>query len=487
MTLPGGAPEWSLLEPARQRGSNTSPSRQNDKKDFEAVTVVAAVDCGATSVRTCRVDLDASPLVAEVVHRVPHGPVRDDQGHQRWDWGLILSAALRGLELCLERGPLDSIGVDTWGVDYGLLDDSGRLLSAPYSYRDHRTDDYRKIAEAFGIGAMYRANGLQLQPFNTIFQLACHDRRELERATRLLWLPELIVHALTGTAATERTTAGTSGLVDVSTGDWSPRLLEVAGIDRALLGEIESAGRVVGDWRGVPVTLVAGHDTASAVAGMGTTLSGSSAFVATGTWILAGIERAGPDTSRWALDRGFANEAGALGGFRFLRNITGFWLLEQCRRSWPQSTVEALLAAAESVGVDVPVVDVDADELRAPDDMLAAYTYLAGLARDSAPAVVTRSIVESIARRTAEVVFHLGERCELRDLVLFGGAARPGLFARRLAELTGLPIRLGSSEATALGNAIIQGLGIGALSTLEEGRARISTTALFDSGEQPLP
>jgi rhamnulokinase len=447
------------------------------------VTTVAAVDCGATSVRTCRVDLDASPLVAEVVHRVPHGPVRDDRGHQRWDWSSILSAVEGGLELCLERGPLDSIGVDTWGVDYGLLDDSGRLLSAPFSYRDHRTDDYREVAEAFGIDAMYRVNGLQLQPFNTIFQLARHDRRELTRAARLLWLPEVIVHALTGTAVTERTSAGSSGLVDVSTGDWSRELIEVAGIDRALLGEIEQAGRVVGEWRGVPVTLVAGHDTASAVAGMGTTLPGSSAFVATGTWILAGIERPRPDISRWAQERGFTNEAGALGGFRFLRNVTGFWLLEQCRRSWPESTVEALLAAADSVGAGVPVVDVDADELRAPADMLAAYTSLAELARDSAPALVTRSIVESIARRTAEVVHHLAERHELRDLVLFGGAARPGLFARRLAELTGLPIRLGSSEATALGNAIVQGLGIGALSTLEEGRARISTTPLATAVE----
>jgi rhamnulokinase len=447
------------------------------------VTTVAAVDCGATSVRTCRVDLDASPLVAEVVHRVPHGPVRDDRGHQRWDWSLILSAVERGLERCLERGRLDSIGVDTWAVDYGLLDDAGRLLSAPFSYRDHRTDDYREVAEAFGIDAMYRANGLQLQPFNTIFQLARHDRRELARAARLLWLPELIVHALTGTAVTERTSAGNSGLVDVSTGDWSPELLDVAGIDRTLLGEIESAGRVLGEWRGVPVTLVAGHDTASAVAGMGATLPGSSAFVATGTWILAGIERPRPDTSRWALERGFTNEAGALGGFRFLRNVTGFWLLEQSRRSWPERSVEALLAAAESVGGDVPVIDVDADELRAPDDMLAAYTSLAGLARDSAPALVTRSIVESIASRTADVVHHLAERYELRDLVLFGGAARPGLLARRLAELTALPIRLGSSEATALGNAIVQGLGIGALSTLEEGRARIATTPLVAAVE----
>lgn len=152
------------------------------------MSVVAAIDCGATSVRVCRVDLDAPTLVPEVVHRVAHSPQRDSVGHLRWDWDLIMSAVVEGLERCLELGPLASIGVDTWAVDYGLLDDRGQLLSAPYSYRDHRTDDYRTIVDDFGAEEMYRINGLQLQPFNTIFQLARHEREELARADRLLWL-----------------------------------------------------------------------------------------------------------------------------------------------------------------------------------------------------------------------------------------------------------------------------------------------------------
>jgi rhamnulokinase len=437
------------------------------------VNVVAAVDCGATSVRVCRIDLDAPELVPEVVHRVAHAPVADHAGHLRWDWALITKAVEDGLERCLELGPLACIGIDTWAVDYGLLDERGRLLSAPYSYRDHRTDDFRTVVEGYGAAAMYRINGLQLQPFNTVFQLARHDREELSRAHRLLWLPELLVHHLTGVAVTERTSAGCSGLVDLAPGDWAGEMLALAGVPRELLGRITDAGRIVGTWRDVPVALVAGHDTASAVAGMGRRSPGGSAFVATGTWMLGGIERSAADTSEWARERNFTNEAGALGGIRFLRNVTGFWLLEQCRLQWPDSALEGLLAAAARHGGAVPLVDVDHDDLRAPTDMLAAYTALAGLPRAADPGLVTRSIIESIAHRTAEVVAQLGEVAAFDDVVLFGGAARMALLVDRLAVLTGRPVRVGSAEAAAVGNAIVQGIAIGAITTLDEGRARI--------------
>ncbi len=440
------------------------------------MNVVAAVDCGATSIRVCRVDLDAPQLDATVVHRVGHAPVRDGSGHLRWDWELIVGAVTDGLERCLEHGPLASIGIDTWAVDYGLLDEDGHLLSAPYSYRDHRTDGYRTIVDRFGSSNLFAINGLQLQPFNTIFQLANHDRDELERASRLLWLPELLLHSLTGVAVTERTSAGSSGLLDVGRQDWSAPLLDIAGVDRALLGAgIERAGRFVGAWRGVPVALVAGHDTASAVAGMGATSRHGSAFVATGTWMLAGIERTEADTSEWARVRNFTNEAGALDGVRFLRNVTGFWLLEECRRRWGDPPLERLLQDAERHDGEIPVVDVDDDRLRAPDDMVMAYTDLAGLRADAAPALVTRSIVESIAVRTAEVTAQLAEVEEFGDVILIGGAARMSLLTRRLTELTGRPMRVGAAEAAALGNAIVQGVALQVFGGIDEGRARIGT------------
>ena len=442
---------------------------------------VAAVDCGATSVRVCRVDLDAPLLEPEVVHRVAHVPILDDSGHLRWDWAKIVAAVEDGLAACMALGPLASIGIDTWAVDYGLLDGDGRLLSMPYSYRDHRTDDHSLLVEEFGAEAMYRINGLQVQPFNTVFQLARHDRRELSRAARLLWLPELLVHHLTGVAVTERTSAGCSGLVDLATGNWSTPLLDLAGVDGALLGAIQTACSVVGDWRGVPVVLVGGHDTASAVAGMGLAAEGGSAFVATGTWMLAGIERPSADTSEWARARNYTNEAGVLGGVRFLRNVTGFWLLEEARRHWADASLERLLSEAGQVSGAVPIVDVDDVLLRAPDDMLAAYTGLAGLRRTADRAVVTRSIIESIAARTAEVIDELDEVARFEDVLLFGGAARIDLLVHSLSRRCGRLVRIGSSEAAALGNAIVQGIALGRFRNLTEGRARISARAASNS------
>lgn len=438
-------------------------------------TVAAAIDCGATSVRVCRIDLDAPVLTPEVVHRVAHTPRRDAAGHLRWDWHRITDAVIEGLERCLERGPVASIGVDTWAVDYGLLDAHGHLIGDPYCYRDHRTDDFMDLVDRFGASEMYAINGLQLQPFNTIFQLAVHDRSELDRSNRLLWLPELIVHHLTGVAVTERTSAGSSGLVDIDTGDWSSDLLTLAGIEPGLVGDIESAGRVVGEWRGIPVALVGGHDTASAVAGMGTSAPGGSAFVASGTWMLVGVERPTPDTSDWARTRNYTNEAGALGGIRFLRNVTGFWLLEQCRASWETHTIEALVERAEHGNVAVPTVDVDHPRLRAPDDMLREYTTLAGLTVDADPGLVARSIIESIAARAAAVIDELAEANTFDDVVLFGGAARMHLLVERLNERTGRDVRVGSAEAAAIGNAIVQGVAIGIFDSLADGRAKINT------------
>lgn len=432
------------------------------------MSVVAAIDCGATSIRVCRVDLAAPTLAPEVIHRVVHTPRHDAAGHLRWDWPAITAAVVDGLERCLAIGPIESIGVDTWAVDYGLLDEHGHLLSDPYCYRDRRTDGYRSLVDEFGAAEMYRINGLQLQPFNTVFQLDVHDRDELSQAARLLWLPELIVHHLTGVAVTERTSAGSSGLVDVTTGAWSSDLLELAGVDVDLVGTVESAGRVVGDWRGVPVSLVAGHDTASAVVGMGPSSPGGSAFVSSGTWMLAGVERVVPDTSEWARTRNYSNEAAASTGFRFLRNVTGFWLLEQCRPAWGSPDVGELIASAEPVAGHVPIVDVDDDRFRAPEDMLTVYTDAAGLGVDASPALVTRSIIESVAARTADVVTELAQVASVDDVVLFGGAARMALLVRRLGELTGRQVRVGAAEAAAAGNAVVQGVAIGVFDTIED-------------------
>jgi rhamnulokinase len=191
--------------------------------------------------------------------------------------------------------------------------------------------------------------------------------------------------------------------------------------------------------------------------------------------MLAGVERPTPDTSEWARTRNYTNEAGALGGIRFLRNVTGFWLLEQCRTAWHDQPIETLIDRAADVEGEVPIVDVDNTRLRAPSDMLGEYTALTGLPLDADPAVVTRSIIESIAARVADVIGELAEVSTFDEVVLFGGAARMNLLVRFLAERTGREVRVGSSEAAAIGNAIVQGIAIGSFDSLAEGRARIAT------------
>ena len=210
------------------------------------------------------VDLDTSRV--EIVHRHAHEPVHDADGSLRWDWTRITAEVRAGLEAGLARGPVASIGVDAWGVDYGLIGADGSLVAAPYCYRDARTSSWREIAGRIGVEKLYTATGIQLMGINTIFQLAVHRRDELDRARRVLMLPELMVHALTGNEWGERTSAGTTQLVDLTTGDWSDELLDAIDVPRSLLPDIAGATTLAGEWNGVPVHLVGGHDTASAVA-----------------------------------------------------------------------------------------------------------------------------------------------------------------------------------------------------------------------------
>jgi rhamnulokinase len=442
------------------------------------VATVVAVDFGASSIRVCRVDLAVRPPAIEVVHRYHHGPVTDGAGHLRWDWARLVSEMERGLGEAVEAGPVASIGVDTWGVDYGLIDAGGDLVAPPFSYRDHRTDGYRAVVDRVGEESLYAIAGVQLLPLNTIFRLAVHDRDELGRARRLLMLPELLVHHLTGEVTAERTSAGTTGLVDIGTGDWSPALLDVVGVARDLMPSIRAAGHRAGEWRGVPVHLVGGHDTASAVVAMGPAAGPRSAFVSAGTWVLVGREQPAPDVSDAARLANFTNEIGALGGVRFLKNLAGWWLIEGCRRAWGDPPVATLLEDAASLGTPWPVagplLDVGDPRYLNPPDMVTEVTAGLGLERESPPALVAAGIVESLAVGTARVVDELvsiDELAPIAEVVVFGGGSRSELYRQAVARHAGLPVVTGPVEATALGNALVQGIALGIYADLADARS----------------
>ncbi len=432
------------------------------------MTAVVAVDFGATSIRVCRVDLDASPLVVDVVHRYEHKPILGSDGSLRWDWPRLMRETQEGLNRALEAGPVASIGVDTWGVDYGLLDRKGALLSPPHCYRSDRTAGYRDVADRIGERRLYDIAGVQLQPFNAIFQVAAHDRTELARARHLLLLPDLVVHELTGAVATELTAAGTTGLLDITARDWSAELIASTGAESDLFGPLVAAGEPAGSWNGVPVHYVGGHDTASAVAAMGPIGGRDVAFVATGTWMLVGREQDEADTSEAARTANFTNEIGVTGDVRFLKNLAGFWLIEECRRNWGGVGVPALMDEAAEVSSGFETFDVSDARFLHPIDMEKEIRDAAAIATDDPRSVVVRAAVESMAAGAAKVIDFLGG---IKEIALMGGGARFGLLADAVGRATGLRVRTGPTEAAALGNALVQGMAIGRYVGLAEARA----------------
>jgi rhamnulokinase len=423
---------------------------------------VVAVDFGATSVRICRIDVAAAEPRLEVIHRVAHHPVADDDGTMRWDWARLVAEMERGLDLAISPGPVASIGIDAWGVDYGLLDAGGKLLEPPVSYRDPRTLGYRSVVDRVGAERMYAIAGLQLMPINTIFQIAAHDPRSLARARHLVMLPELLAHHLTGAVTAEVTSAGTTGLLDLATGDWSDELADAVALPRRILPELQRPGSLVGTWRGTPVHLVGGHDTASAVLGGAVD---DAAFVSTGTWLLVGRVQDRPDTSEWARTGRFTNEQGAAGGIRLLRNVAGWWLVEECRRIWGEADLDGLLDAATDVG-QVPAADATDERFLTPADMPAELVAAAGLGRGATRPEIVRCAVESMAASAAKIVDQL-ERPSVR---IFGGGGRSTLFAELLRSHSGLPVSIGPVEATALGNAVSQSLALGVFDDVNTAR-----------------
>jgi rhamnulokinase len=363
-----------------------------------------------------------------------------------------------------------SIGVDAWGVDYGLLDWDGELLSAPYSYRDARTDGWRAVVERIGAERLYRTTGVQLMQINTLFQLAAHDREELAQARRLLMLPELMVHALTGVGLGERTSAGTTGLVDLATGSWSGELLREVGVDLSIMPRIERATAFAGTWRGVPVHTAGGHDTASAV--VGAPLREGSVFISSGTWMLVGVERDAPDVSEAAMVANFSNEAGVWGDWRFLKNVMGLWMLEQCRAAWGNPPVEELLDAAAALPAGGPVVEATDARFLAPADMEAEVRAAAGLGAEAGRDVVLRCVLDSLAAAAARVVGEIGAITGVAatEVVIVGGGARNWLLNQLIEDACGVPVRVGSAEATVVGNAIVQGMALGRFESVGEAR-----------------
>ncbi|MDR0366514.1 MAG: hypothetical protein LBH68_06795 [Bifidobacteriaceae bacterium] len=479
---------------------------------------VAAIDLGASSGRVMMVTVGPGVLELEEVHRFrlyPEPHQVDGSAYLLWNFQYLLAQVTEGLAKAAGQGPVDAIGVDSWGADFGFIDASGQLLGPVVAYRDDRTEGVepwvwdraaRPAAPDSG-QALYGLTGAAHQRFNTVFQLAAEVLGRspmpgrLEQADKLLMLPDLVAHHLTGAAFAEVTAASTSGLFDPWRRSWCWPLIDALGLPQGLFPQVVEPGTVVGGLRAdlaerlglaaeTPVVAVGGHDTASAVAAVpalapaGAPDEGQFAYISCGTWSLVGVELPAPVATAAAREANFTNELGLDGTVRFLKNVSGLWLLNECQRAWAAQGLEAdtrvLLDQAAALPAG-PAFNADDPAFIAPGGMPARVGSASAAAGRAASATnngdqpnpsgfsqaeLTRAIIDSLAAsyaravRQAETITGLA----VSRLHVVGGGSNNRLLCRAAATaLPGVEVLAGPGEATALGNALAVARGIGAV------------------------
>jgi rhamnulokinase len=452
---------------------------------------LAAVDLGAESGRVLVGSFDGGRLAIEDVHRFSNVPVRVG-GTLHWDALRLAGDIATGLRKAGAAGELASVAVDTWGVDFGLLDERGRLLANPVHYRDARTDGMvERACSMVPRDELYGITGIQFMGINTVYQLlamASADDPLLRHADRLLMMADLFAHFLSGSAVSEYTLASTSQGLDARERDWARPMLERLGIPTGLLPEVVAPGTDVGglvddlaSGAGLArtrVILPGSHDTASAV--VGTPLaSPSTAYLSSGTWSLIGLEVPQPVISDASLAANLTNEGGVAGTIRLLRNVVGLWLVQESRRAiWADReppSYEKLAGFAETAPAFTAFIDPDDERFLRPGDLPArvrAFCAETGQPVPEDTATLFRVLLESLALRYAAALDQLAAATghPVTGLHIVGGGSNHRLLCRLTADATGLPVRAGPVEATAIGNLAVQAIAAGELASVAEAR-----------------
>ena len=456
---------------------------------------MVAVDLGAESGRAVVGTFDGERLALEDVHRFPNVPVTL-AGTLHWDFLRLFGDVIAGLRRAAAAGPVASVGVDTWGVDFGLLDARGRLLANPVHYRDRRTEGMPDLAFAVvPRDEIYAATGIQFMPINTLYQLWSMVRAGdplLGQADRLLMMADLFHHFLAGSAVAEYTNASTSQCLDPITRDWARSLLERFGIPTGILPPVVAPGTVLGpvradvaDETGLRDTRVVApgsHDTASAV--VGAPLDGpTTAFLSSGTWSLIGLEVPAPVITAVSLAANLTNEGGVGGTVRLLRNVVGLWLVQESRRAlWPAGdapSYEDLAALAETAPAFTAFIDPDDERFLRPGNLPArvrAFCAETGQPVPGDDGTLVRVLLESLALRYAVAVDELARASghSVEAIQVVGGGSNNRLLCRLTASATGLPVRAGPVEATASGNLCVQAIAAGELASIAEARELVA-------------
>jgi sugar (pentulose or hexulose) kinase len=442
---------------------------------------VAAVDLGASGGRVIAARVDRGGVRLQEVRRFPNEPVLAG-GTLHWDILRLYADVTAGLRQAAAEYPLDGAGIDSWAIDYGLLDGSGTLIGNPVHYRDARTDG---ISVDVPAAELYATTGIQYLPFNTIYQLAAAaGTPALDSARTLLLIPDLLAYWLTGVPGAEVTNASTTALLDVSSRTWATGLIRRAGIRASLFPALRQPGEVIGrvndasgggrgsiarpDGKPVPLIAVGSHDTASAVVAVPAD-GVNFAYISSGTWSLVGMELSAPVLTEPSRLANFTNEAGLDGTVRYLRNVSGLWLLQECQRVWGPAAgpLEPLLAAAADEPPLRFVIDADDPVFLPPGDMparIAGWLADRGLPGPASPPQLVRCVLDSLALAYRRALTDAQElSAKHADVVhVVGGGSRNELLCQLTADATGLPVVAGPAEATALGNVLVQARALGA-------------------------
>jgi rhamnulokinase len=441
-----------------------------------------AFDLGAESGRAILGTLNDGRLILEELHRFLNTPVRVFSSLY-WDTLRLWHEIQHGLAVATRDRKLQlaGIGVDTWGVDYGLLGADGMLVDNPRHYRDPRTNGMlEKLFEAVPRQEVFRQTGIQFMQLNTLYQLyAMKVNRSpaLETARTLLFMPDLFNYWLTGTARAELTIASTSQFYNTREKRWATELLDALGLPAAIMPEVVQPGAKLGENNGVPVYATAGHDTASAVVAV-PAQGGSWCYISSGTWSLMGVEIDAPIINEKSLALNFTNELGAGGKVRLLKNIAGLWLLQECRRTWAEEGTEYSYEQLTKMAAEAKPFSavLDPDAFLEPGDMpakIVEHCRSRGGRIPETHAEIARTILESLALRYRQVLDSLeslvGRRLDVIHIV--GGGSRNQVLNQFVADATGRTVIAGPTEATALGNILVQAMASGAVKDLAGARA----------------
>ncbi len=463
-----------------------------------AIHRFAAVDLGATSGRVILAAIDGDEITLEEISRFPD-PIIEMQGHFYWDLPAIYKSVIEGLGAIAARGvAIESVGIDTWGVDFAMFGRDGALLRLPYCYRDPHTDGApEKFFERMPCKTLYEKTGIQIMNFNSVFQFDSLRRNgcsALEAADKILFIPDALAYMLTGNAVTEYTIASTAQMIDPRTKQWDTDILNELGLSPEKFGRMTMSGDMIGTLTAeaqrltglgaVPVVAVASHDTGSAVAAVPAE-DDNFAYLSSGTWSLMGIESKEPIIDERSFAMNFTNEGGVEGTVRVLKNICGMWLLERCRAEWPETNYSEIATAAELSEPFRSVINPDAPCFANPLSMteaIADYCRRTGQPVPESVGQYARCIFESLALRYRQVIEMLKTLSPhpIEKLYVIGGGARNEMLNRFTADATGIPVETGSSESTALGNVMMQAKHAGVAGSVAEMRGMIRAS-LADS------